>query len=61
MPGNSRFSHDWEAARDFYIESGLSNGVTLQKVAERFDIPYQSVRRRAGKERWRLTRAEINK
>lgn len=61
MSENSRFLHDWGAARDFYIESGISNGVTLQQVAEKFDIPYQSVRRRAGKERWRLTRAETKK
>lgn len=48
--------HDWQAARDYYVSAGWRNGVFLQDVAERFNIPYQSVRRRAAKERWRLIR-----
>lgn len=48
--------HDWEAAKAFYISGGWRQGVTLQLTAERFRIPYQPLRRRAAKERWRLIR-----
>ncbi len=48
--------HDWEAARDHYIAAGWLSGVTLQDVAERYGIPYQSVRRRAARDKWRLIR-----
>ncbi|RYI25081.1 hypothetical protein EVU96_25035 [Bacillus infantis] len=48
--------HNWKAAKDFYIKAGWRNGVTLQTVAEKYSIPYQSVRRRASQERWRLIR-----
>lgn len=48
--------HDWETAKEFYISAGWLSGVTLETVADRFNIPYQSVRRRAAKEKWRLIR-----
>ena len=48
--------HNWESAKEYYINAGWLNGVFLQDVAEQFNIPYQSVRRRAAKERWRLIR-----
>ena len=47
---------DWEMAKEYYTNAGWLSGVTLEDVAKRFDIPYQSVRRRAAKERWRLIR-----
>lgn len=50
------FKHDWEEAKKYYINAGWLSGVTLETVAEHFNIPYQSVRRRAAKERWRLIR-----
>lgn len=48
--------YDWNAARDFYISAGWLSGVTMLDTAERFKIPYQTVRRRAAKEEWRLHR-----
>lgn len=48
--------HNWEGAKQFYINAGWRNGVSMTDVAERYNIPYQSVRRRAAKEQWRLIR-----
>ena len=48
--------YDWEAAKEYYISAGWPSNVFLQDVAERYNIPYQTVRRRAAKERWRLIR-----
>jgi hypothetical protein len=50
------FTHNWGGAKEFYISAGPWNGVTFETVSKRFKIPYQSVRRRASKERWRLIR-----
>lgn len=47
--------HNWQAARDYYIQAGWG-GVSMMDVATRYGIPYQSVRRRAGREKWRLWR-----
>lgn len=52
--------HSWEEAKEFYIQAGWRNGVTFETVAERFKIPYQSVRRRAAKEKWRLERERLD-
>lgn len=48
--------HDWNAAKEYYINAGWLSGVTLEDTAKRFNIPYQSVRRRAAAEKWRLIR-----
>lgn len=48
--------HEWEGAKEYYISAGWLSGITLQAVADKFNIPYQSVRRRASKEQWRLIR-----
>lgn len=48
--------HDWNKAKEFYINAGWLSGVSMQHIADRFNIPYQSVRRRASKEQWRLIR-----
>lgn len=48
--------YEWDKAKDYYVEAGWLSGVSLKNTAERFAIPYQSVRRRAGKEQWRLIR-----
>lgn len=47
--------HKWQDAKDYYINSGWL-GVSLEDTAKRYNIPYQSVRRRAAKEQWRLIR-----
>ncbi|EIM05327.1 hypothetical protein A1A1_16725 [Planococcus antarcticus DSM 14505] len=49
-------AHNWQEAKDYYINAGWRNGVTLQDVADRYCIPYQSIRRKAAREQWRLER-----
>lgn len=39
---------DWEKVYIFYLRSGAS----LQQVSDLLGIPYQSVRRQAGTEKW---------
>ncbi|WP_175615822.1 hypothetical protein [Piscibacillus halophilus] len=51
--------HDYEKAKEIYINAGWHSGVSLKTVAERCNIPYQSLRRKAAKERWRLEREMI--
>lgn len=48
--------HNWEAAKRYYISAGWRNGISMVDVAKRYNIPYQSVRRRAAKEQWHLIR-----
>jgi hypothetical protein len=50
----------YEKAREMYIQAGWRQGVTLQTVAEHCNLPYQSVRRRAARERWRLERERLS-
>lgn len=46
----------WTVARERYINAGWRSGVTLQSVSETYGIPYQSLRRRAARDKWRLFR-----
>lgn len=48
--------YNWEAVKEFYLKTEWLSGVTFKTLANAFNIPYQSVRRRAAKERWRLIR-----
>jgi hypothetical protein len=44
--------YDWNAAETFFIEAGYESRITLKEVSERFNIPYQSLRRYAAKHEW---------
>lgn len=44
--------HDWEAAERYFLDKGYKSKVSLREISEKFDIPYQSVRRYAGKCEW---------
>ena len=48
--------YDYEAAKAFYIDGGWRQGISLLDAAVEFNIPYQTLRRRAASERWRLLR-----
>ncbi|MGG4462631.1 hypothetical protein ABEO79_00240 [Micromonospora provocatoris] len=48
--------YDWKSAQAFYIEAGWLSGVSFLTVSNKFNIPYQTVRRKAASERWRLIR-----
>jgi len=48
--------YEWGKAKSYYINAGWLSGVSMRDVAKRFSIPYQTVRRRAAKEQWRLIR-----
>lgn len=44
--------YDWGAAEDFFIQSGFESRLSLKEIGERFNIPYQSVRRYAAAHNW---------
>jgi len=51
--------HNWKDAKEYYIGSGWLSGVSMMDVSKVFNIPYQSVRRRAATEQWRLERERV--
>lgn len=40
--------YDWDEAKVFFLRSGVS----LKRVSEVLNIPYQTVRRRSAQEKW---------
>lgn len=44
--------YNWNVAEDYFISSGHRSGVTLKDVSEKYDIPYQTVRRYAATHQW---------
>lgn len=45
--------YDWEEVERYFM---ANNHTTLKNVSERFNIPYQTVRRHAGKHEWHSKR-----
>lgn len=44
--------YDWKAVESYFLEAGHQSRISLREVSERYDIPYQSVRRYAAKREW---------
>lgn len=57
--------YDWAAAKELFVdgipgekESETPSYLNLRELAEQLDIPYQAVRERASRERWRELRSK---
>lgn len=50
--------YDWSIIAEDFITNNVPyrNGVTLKTIAEKYGIPYQTVRRRAAAEKWHSDR-----
>lgn len=50
--------YDWHRIEQDFITDNepLHNGVTLKTIAEKYDIPYQTVRRKAAADEWHSKR-----
>lgn len=50
--------YDWPTIQLEFVHDNvpLHNGVTLKTIAEKYNIPYQTVRRRAAAEKWHSDR-----
>jgi len=44
--------YDWPAVERYFIDLGFESRVSLKEISEKFNIPYQSVRRYAAKHEW---------
>jgi hypothetical protein len=44
--------YNWGEIGTTFIEAGHRSKVSLKVISQMFDIPYQSVRRRAAAEKW---------
>lgn len=44
--------YDWEWMREYYARSQRNSRTSLKDIAALFDVPYQSVRRKAAEENW---------
>ena len=46
--------YDWDKIEQDFIHDNepLHNGVTLKTIAEKYDVPYQTVRRKAAEGKW---------
>ncbi|WP_338754880.1 hypothetical protein [Bacillus sp. FJAT-52991] len=51
--------YDWNAVEQFFIDSGYESRVSLKDVSERFNIPYQTVRRYAAAHKWHSKRYRV--
>lgn len=47
-----RIKHNWCAIGNSFIEAGHRSKISLRVISEMFEVPYQSVRRRAAAEKW---------
>lgn len=47
---NDKYNWDW--MREYYMRSQENSRTRLKDVATLFDVPYQTVRRKAGQENW---------
>lgn len=52
MSGMANKKYNWDVVERYFIDSGEQSGITLKDVSEKFDIPYQTVRRYAAKREW---------
>lgn len=48
--------YDWDQAEQFFMKPGEGKEVSLKDVSERFNIPYQTVRRYAAAQEWHSKR-----
>ena len=50
--------YDWHTIEQEFIHNNvpLHNGVTLRTIAEKYGIPYQTVRRKAAADNWHSNR-----
>lgn len=48
--------YDWETVEQYFFKKGHKNKVSLRNISEKFDIPYQSVRRYAAQHQWHKRR-----
>ncbi len=48
--------YDWQEAERYFLNSGHESRISLREISERFQIPYQTVRRYAAKQEWHNTR-----
>jgi hypothetical protein len=54
--------YDWKEIEDSFLKTGHESRITLKDISERFEVPYQSLRRHAAKKEWhnKRYRAWIN-
>lgn len=48
--------YDWKKAEQFFMDSGYESRLSLKDISERFNIPYQTVRRYAAAHKWHSKR-----
>lgn len=48
----------WDLIRREFIKAGHHSGVSLRVISENFNVPYQSVRRKAATEKWHNKRLQ---
>ncbi|PAE31673.1 hypothetical protein [Bacillus sp. 7884-1] len=51
-----RKKYNWVVMGNTFIEAGHHSRLSLRVISQMFDVPYQSVRRRAAAEKWHTRR-----
>jgi predicted 3-demethylubiquinone-9 3-methyltransferase (glyoxalase superfamily) len=52
----ANIKYDWETAEQFFLDLGEESEISLKGISERFNIPYQTVRRYAAAHKWHSKR-----
>jgi hypothetical protein len=53
---NMRKVYNWNEFWDTFLKAGHHSKISLKVISEMFEVPYQSVRRRAAAEKWHQRR-----
>jgi hypothetical protein len=52
----TNIKYDWKTVEKFFLDYDSESRITLKDISERFNIPYQTVRRYAAAHKWHSKR-----
>lgn len=52
----TNMKYDWKPVESYFMDSGYTSRLSLKDISNRFNIPYQTVRRYAAAHEWHSRR-----